>query len=169
MIILKKGTKYAGLILVLLSLFLYLKPAASVYAQNLELTSDVPLNVELEVIIYGEGTVKVGSIELVSSATIFINRNTKTEVYLLSDRDYTIGSVILNDEDISRSVNNNNLVLPELNSRSVLEIYFVYEALMPYSGEETDNLLLPFLLITASLVVSTLLVDNKLRIQSKSK
>lgn len=169
MIILKKKVKYAGILLILLSLYVFIKPGISVNAQSLELITDVPLGVELEVIICGEGIVKVGSIELVSSATVFINRNTKTEVYLLSDKDYTIGSVILNDEDISSSVNNNNLVLPELNSRSVLEIYFVYAGLIPYSGEEADVLLLAFLLITASLVMLILLVNNKRRIQSKSK
>lgn len=166
MIILKKKTKYVGLFLALLSLFLYFNPGASVYAQSLELTTDVPLSVELEVIIYGEGIVRIGDIEITSSSTFDIKRNTRTDVLLMPNSDYAIDTVILNGENISSNIHENSLVLPELDRRSVLEIYFVMKTLIPSGGGILENPLLPLLIITTSLVTLILLVIHKRKIQS---
>lgn len=153
MIFLKRNGKFGGMFLAMLWVLLLLGSTGKVHAWNLELTTTVPLNIELEIIIHGEGSVRLGSFDIVSSSIVEIDRNTKTKVILIPDSNYEINSVILNDEDFCANVHESSFVLPELSKRSVLEIFFVKKEIAPNTGEDSMDIVFPALFIAAAQIV----------------
>lgn len=135
----------------------------SAQSGTVDLTTTVPAESTLQVVIIGAGTVTVGDEKLTSTGYISVLRHGEVQVVFTPAFGYRLAMVMLNGKDITSSLQNNKVSLKNLNLDSTLSVTFQKENKEQTNPATGDQLWYWLMLMALSVLF---VVSNRKRIIS---
>lgn len=130
-------------------------------ASDTTLTTTVPAKFSVKLEIEGNGKVEVNGKIYTESATIEVNRHTKTEFYIISNSDYELTAVLYNGKDVFSELSDNTFTLQEVTSDSTLKVTFTPKSDSPETGDSSFPLWIYAILMIISVVGIAFAVKKK--------
>ena len=131
------------------------------FASETTLTTTVPSQISVKLEIEGNGKIEVNGKSYTESATIEVDRHTRTEFRLIPNSDYELKAILYNDENVFSELRDSIFALQEIESDSVLKVTFAPKSLPPKTGDNSFPLWIYALFITISILGIAFAVKKK--------
>lgn len=149
----------------LISYILFSVSPLWVSAVDTTLTTSVPANHTIQLVIKGKGTVIIDGKQYSETHTISIQRHSEPSVQIQAARGYSIRTVTYNQENVTHLFNSGKWTIPKVESDISLSVVFITNSGNPPTGDTFNPWLLVLCILSLlGLLACALMVRKHKRI-----